>query len=1232
MSTNNSNKPTYSTSVIQINLGKRFTATSTLHKELKTNQICLIQEPVVRKGTIGNVPRSHRQFVPYTKDKPRVAALLPKDLGRKTMVLSGLSSGDNITLRCSINKDLSIILTSIYMDITKDIPSDLITRIASYAERERLPLIASVDSNAHHTAWGHHSTNARGRSLLQSISSNNLAICNTGNTPTFVGKLGHSVIDLTLCNQLALNIIRDWKVDKGKSLSDHEAISFKLGLGDRVSFATRSSSKCDWELYNQLVATELDRHPFWFSSVSTATDLNSRQLFLSDILRRSFDSACPITRGTLRSSVPWWTAELTTAKQTSKALRRKANRTRNNQNWELSREANRTYNKLLTQAKRTNWKQFCDNLKGTSTLARVHKILSFNKPSQGNLNSVRKPDGTLTDSPQETLTVLSDTLIPSDGLVIDQPPYHGGDPQTIIQITAPNRVDRAVRELQLKKAAGPDQIRNEMIINAWDLIKDPVRMIFHNSLALGITPDSWHQTTGCIIPKPLKPDYTNPRAFRIISLTSSFQKLLERLILWHLELDLNIPATLTKNQHGFRKGKSTESAIHLLTRRIEDAMATGHYALGVFLDIEQAFDAVSFTAIRAAMLEANIPITVTQWIFFMISNRYITLSYCDFSVTKKATKGSPQGGVLSPLLWNLTLNTFLSRLGIHSNFVQAFADDLVILIRGICKTTIKDIAQQQLTNISSWCTSKGLKLSGVKSTAILFTTKRDNTLDSPLTVDGTTVPTVNSTVYLGVTFDQKLNWSNHILKKCDKAVGQLHACKQAVGKIWGISPSGLRWIFNQVIIPSLGYAAVVWQHSTDRNYITVRLETVQRQAALMITRGLKSTPTPNLEIMASLQPISIKLKYLAIKSALRLKLQGAWNKQYHFNQSGSCKSHAHNAEKMIANITFTGCTLLDNIPRVTMLDRRYKVIIQHRKTAISYIEEIPPNIWQIFTDGSKAGSNTGAGFCVIKDTQEYHRVSYQLGKLATVYQCELFALHMASIWINENLGTSSTINLFSDSQASLQALTSTSISSRLVLDIADQLNTLGTSHKVELRWVPGHEGVHGNELADELAREGSSCTPIGPEPFLPLSEGIINTHIKDYLFNLHIKKYKQVALSDKGKTPLTIFLNKYRYKKINISGTHTRWLTWLLTGHSPLAYFQTVANNDKFETQDCEHCPGEAETSQHFLCECIQLMTTRMRIFGKPILTMEELSNSKLDHITKFVEQSARFDRDDLFG
>jgi len=43
-------------------------------------------------------------------------------------------------------------------------------------------------------------------------------------------------------------------------------------------------------------------------------------------------------------------------------------------------------------------------------------------------------------------------------------------------------------------------------------------------------------------------------------------------------------------------------------------------------------------------------------------------------------------------------------------------------------------------------------------------------------------------------------------------------------------------------------------------------------------------------------------------------------------------------------------------------------------------------------------------------------------------------------------------------------------------------------------------------------------------------------------------------------------------------------------------------------------------------------MTIRLRIFGKPLLTMEEIINSKLNHIIKFVEQSGRLEKEDLFG
>ena len=46
------------------------------------------------------------------------------------------------------------------------------------------------------------------------------------------------------------------------------------------------------------------------------------------------------------------------------------------------------------------------------------------------------------------------------------------------------------------------------------------------------------------------------------------------------------------------------------------------------------------------------------------------------------------------------------------------------------------------------------------------------------------------------------------------------------------------------------------------------------------------------------------------------------------------------------------------------------------------------------------------------------------------------------------------------------------------------LNDISTQHAVGLYWVPGHAGVRGIEIADELARDGSVLKFVGPEPAL----------------------------------------------------------------------------------------------------------------------------------------------------
>jgi hypothetical protein len=54
--------------------------------------------------------------------------------------------------------------------------------------------------------------------------------------------------------------------------------------------------------------------------------------------------------------------------------------------------------------------------------------------------------------------------------------------------------------------------------------------------------------------------------------------------------------------------------------------------------------------------------------------------------------------------------------------------------------------------------------------------------------------------------------------------------------------------------------------------------------------------------------------------------------------------------------------------------------------------------------------------------------------------------------------------------------------------------------------VPGHEGIVGNETADQLARTGSEHPFIGPEPACGISIGVSKKAVRDWTDRNH-KKY-----------------------------------------------------------------------------------------------------------------------------
>jgi hypothetical protein len=113
---------------------------------------------------------------------------------------------------------------------------------------------------------------------------------------------------------------------------------------------------------------------------------------------------------------------------------------------------------------------------------------------------------------------------------------------------------------------------------------------FRACLCIGHVPAILRQDKLVVIPKPGTNSYSGPRDFRPICLTSFLLKTLERLLDRYLRDEALAQVPLHPNQHAYQAGKSVETALHQLVVRVEKALDQQETALGVFLDIEGAFN------------------------------------------------------------------------------------------------------------------------------------------------------------------------------------------------------------------------------------------------------------------------------------------------------------------------------------------------------------------------------------------------------------------------------------------------------------------------------------------------------------------------------------------------------------------------------------------------------------------------------------------------------------------
>ena len=112
-----------------------------------------------------------------------------------------------------------------------------------------------------------------------------------------------------------------------------------------------------------------------------------------------------------------------------------------------------------------------------------------------------------------------------------------------------------------------------------------------------------------------------------------------------------------------------------------------------------------------------------------------------------------------------------------------------------------------------------------------------------------------------------------------------------------------------------------------------------------------------------------------------------------------------------------------------------------------------------------------------------------------------------------------------DSQAAIKALIKCNVTSITVLNCIRNLNELRKQNHVSIAWIPGHAGVHGNEVADYVAKSGSKSKIHGPEPFITVPYASCVNTVKDWSTNRWESMWnkRKDCFEDEGVCRLDVF-------------------------------------------------------------------------------------------------------------
>ena len=314
-------------------------------------------------------------------------------------------------------------------------------------------------------------------------------------------------------------------------------------------------------------------------------------------------------------------------------------------------------------------------------------------------------------------------------------------------------------------------------------------------------------------------DLTSSDNYRPVMVSSNFLKVLE----YCLMPDISNCVELNSRQFGFRKNTSTLMAIAMLKETVNSYITKGSCVYASFLDLSRAFDRVNYYKLISKLIHQKVPPSIINILYAMYSNQNVYVSFNNQSSNIwKIGNGVRQGGILSPLLFNIYINDIIShicklnigcKLGINILNVLAYADDICLL----CPTSSG--LQKLLDVIYALLGELDLRLNTDKSVCMIF--RAINATHSlymtNFYVNGSPIQIVEYCKYLGVILTNNLCNAKDI-ERCEASFYQQFY--SVYRKFYSLDPYILLFLFKTYCTSF--YGAELWHNNFNCSQILKR--------------------------------------------------------------------------------------------------------------------------------------------------------------------------------------------------------------------------------------------------------------------------------------------------------------------------------------------------------------------------------------------------------------------------